>query len=72
MFDFLGPGMTGPEVEEVQKAIGVPVTGVFDDTTRDRVRGLQVLNEMPIADGVVDDEFRALMRMGAVRSHRAT
>lgn len=70
MFDFLGPGMTGPEVEEIQKIIGVPITGIYDETTRDRVRGLQILHEMPMTDGIVDDDFRALMRKGISRSRR--
>lgn len=70
MFDFLGPGMTGPEVEEIQKIIGVPITGIYDETTRDRVRGLQILHEMPMTDGIVDDDFRDLMRKGISRSRR--
>ena len=56
--DFLGPGMTGPKVAEVQRLIGMRVTGTYDTESTQRVRGLQVLHDMPMRDGCWDDELR--------------
>lgn len=61
MEDLVGPGSTGPEVREVQKAIGVPITGIYDEETTARVRGLQILYGLPMTDGVVGDAERAIM-----------
>jgi hypothetical protein len=57
--DFIGPGMTGPRVAEVQQLVGVRVTGVYDEETTLRVRGLQVIHDLPLRDGVFDDELRS-------------
>ena len=61
---FLGPGMTGVEVEKVQRIIGVPVTGEYDETTTERVRGLQVLHKTSMTDGLFDQELEALLDRG--------
>jgi hypothetical protein len=57
--EFLGPGMTGPRVAEVQQLIGVRVTGTYDEETTLKVRGLQVIHDLPLRDGVFDDELRS-------------
>jgi len=54
---YLGPGMRGPEVEEVQRLVGAPVTGVYDEETVLRVRGKQVLLHTSVQDGLFDDEL---------------
>lgn len=59
---YLGPGMRGPEVEEVQRLVHAPVTGVYDEETTQRVRGLQVLHRMAVQDGLFDDELEAALR----------
>jgi hypothetical protein len=56
--DFIGPGMAGPQVLEVQRLVGVPMTGVYDQATPLAVRGLQVIHNLPMRDGVFDDELR--------------
>lgn len=56
-FDFIGPGMTGSHVAEVQKIVGAPMTGEYDEETRQRVRGLQVLHKTSMQDGCWDDEL---------------
>lgn len=55
--NFLGPGMTGTEVSKVQRLIGVPVTGEYDQATTERVRGLQTLHKMPMCDGLFDRDL---------------
>lgn len=56
--DFIGPGMSGQQVSEVQRLIGVPITGTYDQATTLAVRGLQVIHGHPMRDGVFDSELR--------------
>jgi peptidoglycan hydrolase-like protein with peptidoglycan-binding domain len=37
----LRPGDTGPAVAEIQRVLGVPVTGTYDAATRDAVKAAQ-------------------------------
>ena len=68
-FGFLGPGMTGPSVSEVQRLVGAPITGVYDEETTQRVRGLQVLHQCSVTDGLFDDELeRALAQAPGMSS----
>jgi hypothetical protein len=57
----LYPGDTSDEVLVVQRRLGLAVTGVYDEATQQRVRGLQVLFALPVRDGVYDDEVRAIL-----------
>lgn len=59
---FVGPGMTGAAVEEVQRLVGAPVTGVYDEETTLRVRGLQVIHHTTAQDGLFDDELEEALR----------
>lgn len=43
----LHPGDTGPDVKAVQAALGVKVTGEFDDATVESVKRLQRLRGLP-------------------------
>ena len=52
--DFLGPGMSGPEVARVQRLVGAPITSVYDEETTQTVRGLQVLHGLDMKDGCWD------------------
>lgn len=51
------PGETGPQVEAVQRLVGAPVTGVYDDETTAKVRGWQVMLRTSVRDGVFDEEL---------------
>jgi hypothetical protein len=55
--DFLGPGMSGPEVSRVQRLVGVEMTGTYDEETTQIVRGLQVLHKTTLQDGCFDAEL---------------
>lgn len=55
----IGPGDRGPAVEQVQELLGLPITGLFDDATTQKVRGLQVLRKNEHTDGVIDDQLWA-------------
>jgi peptidoglycan hydrolase-like protein with peptidoglycan-binding domain len=59
---YIGPGMSGPEVEEVQRLVKAPVTGYYDEETTQRVRGLQVLHGLFVQDGMFDDELESVLR----------
>lgn len=55
--DFLGPGMSGPDVARVQRLVGAPITSVYDEETTQTVRGLQVLHRTLMQDGCWDPEI---------------
>lgn len=59
---YVGPGMSGPEVEQVQRLVKAPVTGFYDEETTQRVRGLQVLHKTQVQDGMFDDELEMALR----------
>ncbi|MEA2471936.1 MAG: putative peptidoglycan binding domain, partial [Thermoleophilaceae bacterium] len=43
----LGPGMTGPDVRELQRLLGMPVTGTFDANTTAAVLAFQRDHRLP-------------------------
>ena len=51
----LKAGDTGPGVEELQRALGLDVTGVYDDATVDRITAFQKANDLP-EDGAIDGD----------------
>ena len=55
--DLLSLGDTGPEVERVQRIVGAPLTGVYDEETVLLVRGMQVVNRIHPTDGCWDAEL---------------
>jgi peptidoglycan hydrolase-like protein with peptidoglycan-binding domain len=48
----LKPGMTGPAVKTIQKALGVSATGTFASTTQTRLKAWQSAHHLP-ATGVM-------------------
>jgi hypothetical protein len=66
---FVGPGMRGPDVEEVQRLVGAEVTGEYDTQTVERVRGLQVLHKCVLTDGIFDEEIET--KLNRVVSRRS-
>ncbi len=56
----LGLGTTGLMVGHVQRALGIPVTGVFDQATLQAVGDFQVKQGWPRGDRVVGDTYKAL------------
>lgn len=63
-YGYFGPGMMGPAVEKVQHLVGAPVTGVYDEETRLRVRGLQVKYGTTVQDGLFDEELERHLTPG--------
>jgi sortase A len=58
----LGPGMTGPDVRELQRLLGMPVTGTFDPNTSAAVLAFQADHELPQVGLVGSQTKRALAR----------
>lgn len=56
----LGCGDEGPDVEVVQRKLGMVVTGFFDLSTAISVRGLQDYASLPTTGFVDEDTARAL------------
>ena len=56
----LGPGATGPDVLTLQRLLGVPRTGAYDDATRQAVLALQTANGLN-PDGNAGPETKALI-----------
>lgn len=56
----LGPGDQGEDVRVVQLLLRVEPTGVYDDTTRARVRGYQTLRRVQ-RSGRVDEPTAVLL-----------
>lgn len=44
---------TGPDVDHIQKALYAPRTGVYDEMTEHRVKGVQQAYGLPVS-GIVD------------------
>jgi sortase A len=59
---FLAPGMTGPDVRELQRLLGMPVTGTFDANTGAAVLAFQRDHGLPQVGQVGDQTKRALAR----------
>jgi sortase A len=59
---FLAPGMTGPDVRELQRLLGMPVTGTFDPNTGAAVLAFQRDHGLPQVGQVGDQTKRALAR----------
>lgn len=64
-FGIVGPGATGGEVEAIQRLIAADITGVYDEATEQRVRGLQTVHRLPLCDGVFDRELEAALTRSA-------
>jgi peptidoglycan hydrolase-like protein with peptidoglycan-binding domain len=60
----LGRGATGPDVKALQKLIGVPQTGSYDDATAAAVSEFQAANGLHV-DGNAGDETKRLLARGA-------
>ena len=56
----LGPGATGPDVRALQRLIGVPRTGAYDDATRLAVLNFQTANGLN-PDGNAGPETKRLI-----------
>jgi sortase A len=59
---FLVPGMTGPDVRELQRLLGMPVTGTFDPNTGAAVLAFQRDHGLPQVGQVGTETKRALAR----------
>jgi peptidoglycan hydrolase-like protein with peptidoglycan-binding domain len=59
---FLAPGMTGPDVRELQRLLGMPVTGTFDPNTGAAVLAFQRDHGLPQVGQAGDQTKRALAR----------
>lgn len=51
--NYWGKQLVGPDVDHVQRALAAPLTGTYDESTEQRVRGVQYAAGLPIT-GVVD------------------
>jgi sortase A len=58
----LSPGMTGSDVKEVQRLLGLPATGTFGPQTAAAVREFQQSHRLPAVGNVGDQTKRALAR----------
>jgi sortase A len=58
----LGPGMTGPDVRELQRLLGMPVTGTFDANTTAAVLAFQRDHGLPQVGRAGSQTKRALAR----------
>jgi sortase A len=58
----LGPGTSGPDVRELQRLLGMPVTGTFDANTRAAVLAFQRDHGLPQVGVVGSQTKRALAR----------
>ena len=54
-YRLLAKAKTGADVNYVQRALAAPLTGVYDEPTEQRVKGLQLAMGLPVT-GVVDDQ----------------
>jgi sortase A len=61
----LGPGMSGPDVRELQRLLGMPVTGTFDANTSAAVLAFQAAHGLPQVGRAGSQTKHALAR----RSH---
>lgn len=59
---WISPGDEGEPVKQVQELIGVPITGVYDAATEQRVRGLQLVHRCESRDGCFDAELETKIR----------
>ncbi len=59
---FLAPGMSGPDVRELQRLLGMPVTGTFDANTGAAVLAFQRDHGLPQVGQVGDQTKHALAR----------
>lgn len=59
---FLVPGMSGPDVRELQRLLGMPVTGTFDPNTGAAVLAFQRDHGLPQVGQVGTETKRALAR----------
>lgn len=62
---YLDESSNGERVERLQQLVGVPITGVYDEVTMQRVRGLQAIHGFP-TDGLWD----AALEMVVVEAQR--
>lgn len=62
-------GERGRDVTIVQRKLGAPASGVFDDETRQRVRGLQEVNYL-MPTGFVDERVAEIL--GEAADHKLT
>lgn len=62
-------GERGRDVDIVQRKLGAPATGVYDDETRQLVRGLQEVNHL-MPTGWVDEHVAAIL--GEAADHKLT
>jgi murein L,D-transpeptidase YcbB/YkuD len=60
----LGPGATGPDVKALQKLIGVPQTGAYDDATAAAVSNFQAAKGLHV-DGNAGDQTKRLLARSA-------
>jgi LPXTG-site transpeptidase (sortase) family protein len=58
----LGPGLTGPDVRELQRLLGMPVTGTFDANTTAAVLAFQRDHGLPQVGRAGSQTKRALAR----------
>jgi sortase A len=68
----LVPGMTGPDVRELQRLLGMPVTGTFDPNTSAAVLAFQADHELPQVGVVGSQTKRALARQPHLPSRPPT
>lgn len=68
----LGPGMTGPDVRELQRLLGMPVSGVFDANTSAAVLAFQREHGLPQVGRVGSQTKRALARQTHLPSRPPT
>lgn len=57
----LFPGDMSPLVLRIQARLRIKESGTYDDATRQRVRGLQVVHGLALQDGVADEEVLAII-----------
>jgi sortase A len=68
----LVPGMTGPDVRELQRLLGMPVTGTFDPNTSAAVLAFQRDHDLPQVGVVGSQTKRALARQPHLPSRPPT
>ncbi len=68
----LGAGMTGPDVRELQRLLGMPVTGTFDPNTTAAVTAFQAAHGVPQVGRAGSQTKRALARQRHLPSRPPT
>jgi sortase A len=68
----LGSGMTGPDVRELQRLLGMPVTGTFDANTTAAVTAFQTAHGLPPVGRAGSQTKRALARQPHLPSRPPT